>query len=684
MAKPLQLDVLGEDRSAKRVLKDTADGLDRVADKADKADDHLRGAAGGAGKLTGEIAKTEAAIKKLSEEFDRTGDRGLFKQLSKQQRELSVMLKLRDQLDAPLIKTEHLDEDVDKHTSRFGARLLDSVDKVSTKVTGKVAGILGDSVANLPPQAQAGIAGALVGGATVAAPLLGATVGAAVVSGIGAAGIGVGIAAALQDPAVAEAIGGVGGRLKQQLANALGGDYAGPTVRSIERLEQAAGNLLGQTKDELADLAPVLEEVVDGAAEMVERMGPGLEDALRASGPMLRVLGRELPELGDDISDFFSSVAKGRDGEILALVTVLDLAGEAIKGFGNTIAGLAFVYEGLIGGTQQVTGVVRELTNDIPLVGDAADWVDQKFLGLMADAGLLGGEMEDLAKEHERAAKAALDQANKLDTLASAEQGVRMSTLDFKDGLAELSDSVQHNGTSLDENSEKGRANLRVIESLITESQRAGKAAEQRALAEGQSAEAAAAAGARMREGFIADLISAADKAGLSKKRIQEMVAELRKADGERIQIYIDQNLRRFGKPYTEVTGIGGNSFRGMSSGGPVGGGGPAGVDTQPRILASDEWVATGRGHQALLAAFGPGGLDELNRTGVMPSGGAAAAGAGGAAAAAAAGGGPLEVTLRAILQYPDGSVIAEQVTRHANRSGLGTLDAVFGIPAAA
>ena len=691
MAKPLQLDVLGEDRSAKRVLKDTADGLDRVADKADKADDHLRDAAGGAGKLSSEIAKTEQAIKKLSEEFDRTGDRGLFKQLSKQQRELGVMLKLRDQLDAPLIKTEHLDEDVDKHTKRFTTRLVDSVDKAGIEVTGKVAGILGDSVANLPPQVQAGIAGALVGGATFAAPLVGGALGAGVVAGLGAAGIGAGIAAAMQDPVVAEAVGGVGTQLKAELAQAWGADFAGPTVASVQRLGQAASTVIGQTKDEVGALAPVMLEVADGAAEMIERMGPGLEDALRASGPLLQALGRELPELGDDMSHFFSTVAEGRDGEILALVTVLDLAGEALKNFGNLIYGLSTAYEYLIGGTQQVTGVVRELTDGIPLLGDATDWVDQKFLGLLGDAGLLAGQTDELtdstkqlALEQERAAKAAQEHADKLDTLASTEQDVRMATLNFKDGLAELDDAVKRNGTSLDENSEKGRANLRVIESLITQADRAGKAEEQHALAAGQSAERAAAAGARMRETYIADLIAAADKAGLSKRQIEAMVAAARKADGERIRIYIDQVTRMFGKPVTDVTGIGGSSYRGMSTGGPVGGGGPAGVDTQPRILASDEWVATGRGHQALLAAFGPGGLDELNRTGVLPAGGAAAAGAGGAAAAAAAGGGPLEVLVRAVLQYPDGSVITEQVTRYANRSGLGTLEATFGIPAAA
>lgn len=688
MAKALQLDVLGDDRSAKRALDSTADGLDRVADKADEADGHLRDAAAGSGKLTTEIAKTEQAIKKLSAEFDRTGDRGLFKQLSKQQRELGVMLKLRDQLDAPLIKTEHLDEDVDKHTKRFSSRLIDSVEKAGSTITSKVTGILGDSVSNLPPQVQAGIASALIGGAVAAGPLVGAAVGAAVVGGVGAAGIGVGIAAAMQDPVVAEAIGEVGGRLKKSLADAIGADYAAPTVASVQRLEKAATTVIGQTKDEMSALAPVMLEVADGAAQMVERMGPGLEDALRASKPMLQALGRELPELGDDMSHFFSTVAEGRDGEILALVTVLDLAGEGIKSFGNLIYGLSTAYELLIGGTKEVTSWLSGLTEGIPVLSDATGWLDDQFLGLMVDAGLLGDETSGLssettrlALEQERAAKAATEHANKLDDLANTQQGIRMATLDFKDGLAQLDESVERNGTSLNVNSEKGRANLRVVESLIDGAERAGKAAEARAIAEGKSADQAAAAGAKMRETFIADLVSAADKAGLSKKKIEEMVAALRKADGERIQIYIDQNFRRFGKPYTDVTGIGGNSYRGMSTGGPVGGGGPSGIDTQPRLLASDEWVATGRAHEALMSAFGPQGLEQLNRTGVVPGGGAAS---GGAAAGAAAAGAPIEVVVRAVLQWPDGSVITEQLTRHANRSGLGSVEALFGIPAAA
>ncbi|MFI6332912.1 hypothetical protein ACIBBG_31975 [Micromonospora chersina] len=689
MAKPLQLDVLGEDRSAKRVLKDTADGLDRVADKADEADTSLRDAAGGAGKLSSEISKTEAAIKKLSEEFDRTGDRGLFKQLSKQQRELGVMIKLRDQLDAPLIKTGHLDEDIDRTATRMTAKLVDSVDEADKTIGSRMVGMFGGLTSKLPPQLQSG----LVGAAVAAAPLMGAAIGAGVIGGIGTAGIGAGIAAAMQDPVVAEAVSGVGERLKGELTESFGAEFAAPTVRSVERLGQAASTVIAQTKDEVGALAPVMEEVADGAAQMIERMGPGLEDALRASGPMLRTLGRELPELGDDMSHFFSTVAAGRDGEMLALVTVLDLVGEGVKGLGNVIYGLSTAYELLIGGTKEVTSWMRGLTDLVPVLGDATGWLDDKFGGLMEDAGLLNAGQNELvqstravALEQERAAKAALDHATSLDTLANAQQETRMASLDFKDGLDQLEDSVKRNGTSLNDNSEKGRGNLRVIESLIDGAERAGKAEEQRALGLGKSAEAAAAAGARMRETFIADLIAAADKAGLSKKKIEEMVAALRKADGERIQIYIDQNFRRFGKPYTDVTGIGGNSFRGMSTGGPVGGGGPAGVDSQVRALASDEWVATGRAHQALLAAYGPGGLDQLNRTGTLPSGGAAAAAAtfGGAAAGAAAGGGTLEVVVRAILQWPDGSVITEQVTAHANRSGQGSLEALFGIPAAA
>ncbi|MEU4594375.1 hypothetical protein, partial [Micromonospora aurantiaca (nom. illeg.)] len=68
------------------------------------------------------------------------------------------------------------------------------------------------------------------------------------------------------------------------------------------------------------------------------------------------------------------------------------------------------------------------------------------------------------------------------------------------------------------------------------------------------------------------------------------------------------------------------------------------------------------------------------------PGGGGAAAAAtfGGAAAGSAAGGGPLEVVVRAILQWPDGSVITEQVTQHANNSGQRSLEALFGLPAAA
>lgn len=684
MAKSLQLDVIGNDRSARQALDSTADGLDKVADAADHADEQLRDAAEGSGRLSTEIAKTEQAVKRLTAEFDRTGDKGLFKQIAKQQRELNTMLKLRDQLEKP-IEVGGLDDNIDESTTRFSSRLLASVSETGAKVSSRVAGILGDSVSNLPPQAQAGIATALVGGAAVAAPAIGATVSAALLTGVGGAGIGVGIAAAMQDPAVEAAIGGVGERLKGRLADALGDDFAAPTVQSVMRLEQAAGGLLDQVDDELSALAPVMVKVADGAGQMIERLGPGLADALEASAPVLEALGRELPELGDDISNFFSSVSNGDRGAVLALVAVLDGLGFVIRHVGDSLEVTSIAFEHLVGGTHEITSWARTLTNDIPLVGDAFDAVDSAMLGWMVDAGLVEGrtaglsnEIGRLTAEQELATRAAAEHADKLDILAGAGQSVRMATLDFKDGLAELTDSVERNGTSLNVNSEKGRNNLRVVESLITAADRAGEAAEKRALAEGKSADEAAKAGAKMRTTYIADLEAAARKAGLSEQKIQDMVKELKQADGQRARMYVDVSVGRTVASAASAAVRAG--AKAMSTGGPVGGDGPAGVDSQLIYAASDEWVATGRAHRALAAAFGADGLEQLNRTGALPGG--AAAGAGGAAAGAASG--PLEVVVRAILQWPDGSTVTEQVTRHANRSGLGSLEAVFGLPAVA
>lgn len=74
--------------------------------------------------------------------------------------------------------------------------------------------------------------------------------------------------------------------------------------------------------------------------------------------------------------------------------------------------------------------------------------------------------------------------------------------------------------------------------------------------------------------------------------------------------ITVRQNFLTFGKPYTSVTGIRGSTYRGLSEGGLVGGSGPRGVDSEPRLLAPDEFVVRGEAVRALGLPL----LERINR----------------------------------------------------------------------
>lgn len=687
MAKPLKLDVIGDATDGTRALDTAAAGLDRVADKADKAGDQLLGTAADAKILDEQLEANNRTLRELAVQFARTGDAAdrmdLGKRIAKQQRELAKLNKVRALLPGDENDGHDLGEKVAKgFWNAMAAGTGTFVSKAGAGLSQALPGALGSAISAAGPEVEIAVGALIVTGIAATAPLIGATLSAAVLAGVGGAGIGAGIALALRDQNIKDAGAELGKHLSDQLSTAAE-SFVAPVMDSIKILREGFDFIAPDIKGIFDDLSPHVTDLARGVTGLVENVMPGLRKAAQAAGPILHIVAEELPRFGESISNFFKEVSEDADGAAIALNMVMRVLDTAITNTGRVVGFLERQFEdfnkimigvkilsgdasGGLGGLGMGYLVAAEGAKH---AGEAADPAAQSFLGM--------------ANAMRKSTDEARTLADSLDKLADSEQQGRLSTLDFKDGLAELVDSVATNGRSLDDNSEKGRANLRVLESLISTADRAGDAARDQALAQGESADAAAAAGAKMRETFIADLEKAAEKAGLSKEKIDDMVAALKAADNKRIKIYIEyveQLTRMFGKPHTQIPGTNGGTVSvGLSAGGRVGGGGPPGIDTQPRLLASDEWVATGKGTAALEAAFGRAGLDQLNRTGALPVGAAAsgAAAAGGAAAGAAAAGGDLVLNLT-LVAGETGESIAKKTYRYGKGSGMRTLEEVF------
>lgn len=456
-------------------------------------------------------------------------------------------------------------------------------------VTGFVARLGPLVVSKMPMALNPAVAAAAAGPAAVLAVTLGTAVAGGIIGGTAGVGVVGGLAIAAKHSSV-------------QNAATLMADQIGKSLqRSAVAMVPAALEGIGIIRSEFGKAEKDLTKLFSASAKFIKPLaqagGAAFRDVLagvatladRAS-PVIDAIAGGIRRIGaairvglEDLSDNANEGARA----LALLFTVVDYGIRAAFGLVNAFAevyGWMEKVSGLLRG--DASPILRDYYEDQMAVSEGASGLSAELEGLLS--GFTGATTA--AQNHTAAIR---DQLAALTSLEDATQSQRNAVWDLKDAMAGLEAQTRKYGTSLDENTPKGRENLRYFDDMLTKADAAGDAAEQLALANGASAEAAAAAGARVRETWIKDLIAAGTKAGFSKKEIEKLVAAARAADGERIRIYYDQIFRMFGKPYSDVTGIGGNSYRGLSRGGPVEGPGPKGVDSQPYMLAPGEHVLT-------------------------------------------------------------------------------------------
>lgn len=469
-------------------------------------------------------------------------------------------------------------------------------------VTGLVARIGPLVVSKLPAALSPAVAAAAAGPAAVLAVTLGTAAAGAVIGGSAGVGILGGLAVASKDAGVKNAASLLGATIGDSLQDAARGKFVPATIESIGVLR----NEFGKAEKDISRLfnasAQHLPQLAESGGKAARSMLSGIADLSERATPVVNTLAYGIERIGDAAETGMKSLSDNANEGADALANLL-LATEAVTA--GTLGMMNVFAEGY-GWMTQVSAAMR---GDF---GPAIANVYEDELKTSDSTRVLTQEIRTLTEAAQQAAQAHRDQLNALTMLEDATRGSRMAVVDLKEGLAGLKQQTKDYGTSLDENTPKGRANLRYFDDLIGKADAAGDQAEALALANGASAEAAAAAGARVRETWVKDLIAAGQKAGYSKKEIEKMVAAARAADGERIRIYYDTIFRMFGKPYSGVTGIGGSTTRGYARGGMVEGlPGPRGVDSGLIAAANGEGVLN---LQGMKAVGGKTGLDMLNK----------------------------------------------------------------------
>ncbi|WP_250009137.1 hypothetical protein [Actinoplanes sp. M2I2] len=222
-------------------------------------------------------------------------------------------------------------------------KLNDNVGKAVGGLGSKIAGGISGAIDAIPPMGKL-VAGLLVAGlAVVLAPALGAAISTAVILGVGGAGLAIGIKKAMGSPAVKAAFDPLKSQASQILTE-FSKPFEGPLVRAAGAVSKALDDIRPAINRIGRELGPVVDDLGPAFAEFLRQVMPGIEQAVRASVPLFRMLADKLPGIGRAISIFFSKISENGDDTNQFFSDLIDLISNLIIGIGVAIGKLASWY----------------------------------------------------------------------------------------------------------------------------------------------------------------------------------------------------------------------------------------------------------------------------------------------------------------------------------------------------
>lgn len=386
------------------------------------------------------IKNTRAEVKKLGDEFVKTGDVEVFKKLGQASGDLQGLTSIRKKLAKAL-------DDGARDGGRDGAKSFSQLFQ---------GGII-SAFSSLPTELKFAVVEGLVAAIVVASAPIGAALNGALLGGIGLGGIGLGIAGQMSNPVVHDAFGKLGSSLMDELTRA-SASFAGPLVNSAKIFGRELSSVMDHLRVDLQGLAPFIEPLARGIAGLFDRMMPGLDKALGESGPILKEIAAELPGLGASMSKFFALIADGgkgaKDGINLLFLAIETL----VVGIGGIIDGLSHLYEWFLAPGKAILGWYNDLTDATtktitPLhdmdgaAKDAA--VSTHGLGIVA---LAAGESFTAlnAKIGQTAQTADALAASMVSKIFTATMNVDQAAISWNRSLLSLHDTLEKNGKAID------------------------------------------------------------------------------------------------------------------------------------------------------------------------------------------------------------------------------------------
>lgn len=611
------------------------DDLKKVGASSKSASEDLKKTSDEGGHLTKEFTRAKQEVARLTAEFDKSGDHALFKELRKEQANVSRMSKL----------LKGMGDD-----SQSGSdRSVTAMARMGQALT-SLGGLVGAAFSN---PWVIGIGAVMA--ALVALGALAASAGLALV-GLGAGMVGLGALAVRNSAAVQKAFAELSDSLTTTFDNA-GQVMERPIVEALNTIRQAIGGIGPDLKAMFTAVAPSVHVLAEGLAGLIQNVMPGLRRAVEACRPAFEAFGNFLPEIGTALSHFFDSLANAGPGAVKAML---------------------FALQGLMTGLEALGEIIEFSAKAFDFLDRVSQVVSGNLGGLAAESGAAAvkqGGLKDSSSALSGAIKA-LGDATKETTiwtkgLAAAEgllNAVHMSsteaTIAAKDAQQQLADSLKASKGSFDINTDAGRRSTSALLQGITAAakmadamyEETGNADQSSAAfrrqvaalrAQALSAGASKAQTDRLIGGFVAARGPALSSAA-AVQRLNGQIAALKskqvtaKANGDgsevaRLQRQIDAlrgkivditvRYRTVGSGAAAIAtpSRGHSADRNLAFGGQVrhaaggtyvGGSGPGTLDMYPYLLAAREFVVNAKS----TAKVGVANLQHINRTGQLPT----------------------------------------------------------------
>lgn len=442
MARELVLDVVA--RRHTDDLNRVAAEFDKLADRTDRAGKAATRNVSAMSTLDAELVKARRRVADLGAEYNRTASVDVFRNLKSAQRDVAQLEGVKRTL------TKALSDAGDAGGRSFWQRV---------RAQGKS---IGHDAAQDFGQGFFGFlkSPAGLGVAAVAAVASGQAIGGALLTGVGLAGIGVGIAGQLHDPAVQAALHRFANDTKAGLKDATSG-FKQPLIAAIDDFDRRMKAEQPALKATFDQLAPLVGDLERGLARGIGNALPGIEKALAASAPLVKSFSQFIAQEGGEIGKLFDAVASHSKGALEGLRTietgvlgitaavrvaipVFDALGQAIHLISTTHAiELAF-------GSQAVNSArvsVQDLTTAAFALGTAMITA-AGGTSRMSAAAALAQQMTD----HVLNSFLALDQAN---------LGVAQS-------LTQVTDALKQNKRSLDIHTAAGQADRSAVLAAVS------------------------------------------------------------------------------------------------------------------------------------------------------------------------------------------------------------------------